>query len=94
MEAHLETSVKVQRQACWAILTLAGSDEISRVILGQGADKHLLKAMMQWRNDSSLQQFACWAISNLALSDEENKLKLKHSGVLEVSKLDCLFGFL
>lgn len=49
MAIHLETSVKVQRQACWALLTLAGSDEIARVIVGQGGDNHIMKAMIHWK---------------------------------------------
>jgi hypothetical protein len=31
MERHLQ-SAKLQRQACWALLTVAGSDEIAREI--------------------------------------------------------------
>lgn len=100
MAIHLQTSVKVQRQACWALLTLAGSDEIARVIVGQGGSDHLMKAMVQWkcvlllfllasptprRYDAGLQQFACWAICNLALADEEIKQKIRHSGILEVT---------
>jgi hypothetical protein len=50
MAIHLETSVKVQRQACWALLTLAGSDDIARVIVGQGGDGHLMKAMVHWKS--------------------------------------------
>jgi hypothetical protein len=49
MAIHLETSVKVQRQACWALLTLAGSDDISRVIVGQDGDAQLMKAMAHWK---------------------------------------------
>jgi hypothetical protein len=49
MTIHLESSVKVQRQACWALLTLAGSDEVSRVIIGQGGEAPLMKAMAHWK---------------------------------------------
>jgi hypothetical protein len=87
MSIHLQSSVKVQRQACWALLTLAGSDEVARVIVGQGGDSQLMRAMGHWKHDAGVQQFACWAICNLALADEEIKQKMRHSGILEVPPL-------
>lgn len=52
METHLQTSSKIQRLACWAILTLAGSDEIARLIIGQGGESHIMRAMTTWKSDS------------------------------------------
>lgn len=46
MEIHLESSPKIQRQACWAILTLAGSDEASREIVAAGGAEKIMKSMV------------------------------------------------
>lgn len=42
-------SVKYQRQACWAVLTLAASDDISRQMVTMGVGTHLLTAMLEHR---------------------------------------------
>ena len=40
---------KLQRQGCWAILTLSGTDEISREIALKGGDTAVLNAMLTHR---------------------------------------------
>lgn len=47
MDAHLETSPKIQRQACWAVLTLAGSDDASRDIVAAGGAEKIMNAMIK-----------------------------------------------
>ena len=40
------TSVKIQRQGCWALLTLAGSDEGARAVSNAGGAAAIMVAMM------------------------------------------------
>jgi hypothetical protein len=47
MESHLETSPKIQRQACWALLTLAGSDDASRAIVAAGGADKMMRSMVK-----------------------------------------------
>lgn len=37
---------KLQRQACWALLTLAANDEISRMIASEGGVGAIIAAMI------------------------------------------------
>lgn len=37
---------KLQRQACWALLTLAANDEISRMIASEGGIGAIIAAMI------------------------------------------------
>lgn len=46
---RFKLSSKYQRQACWAILTLSGSDDISKTIANAGADTAIINAMLQHR---------------------------------------------
>ena len=86
MARHL-TNQKIQRQACWALLTVAGSDTVSREVVGAGGDRALVNAMMEHRFDSGIQQFGAWALGNLALAGEDVKRRLKIGGVLEVCRI-------
>jgi hypothetical protein len=86
MNRHL-SAMKVQRQACWAILTLAGSDEVSRVIIHGGGGQSVVAAMIEHRFDSGIQQFGAWAVSNLALAGDDVRRRLKKNGVLEVCRI-------
>mmetsp|Transcript_16492 Transcript_16492/g.24827 ORF Transcript_16492/g.24827 Transcript_16492/m.24827 type:complete len:194 (+) Transcript_16492:265-846(+) len=87
MAAHRTTSAKIQRQACWAILTLAGSDGVSREIVSQGGDEKIMTAMVLHKNDAGVQQFGCWAISNLALAGDDIRLKIRKCGIMEVCSI-------
>jgi len=42
-------SAKFQRQSLWALLTLAGTDEASRVVVSKGASSCILTAMVEHR---------------------------------------------
>ena len=76
MDRHKENS-KFQRQACWALLTVAGSDDASRMIIQGGAVSAIINAMVYHRHDSGVQQFGCWAMSNIALAGDDIKRKLR-----------------
>jgi hypothetical protein len=43
---RFKESAKLQRQACWAVLSLCGTDEISRTIALRGGDSAILNAML------------------------------------------------
>jgi len=57
---------KLQRQACWALLTLAASDKIAQEILDNGGVESIVGAMVNLSGDTSVQHFGCWALANLA----------------------------
>ena len=82
---RFKASAKLVRQACWAVLSLCGTDEISRNIALRGGDSAILNAMLHHRFDAGVQQFGCWALSNLALSGEEIMRKMKKKGAVEVN---------
>ncbi|KAJ1442991.1 armadillo-type protein [Ochromonadaceae sp. CCMP2298] len=84
---RFKESAKVQRQSCWAVLTLCGSDDISRMIAKQGGDSAIMNAMLTHRFDAGVQQFGCWALGNLALSGEEVCRRLKKKGAAEVCRI-------
>ena len=86
MEKYIE-SAKFQRQACWAVLTLSGSDEICIKIDQCGGASAMVKSMLQHRQDAGVQQFGCWALANMALSGEDLARKLKKKGVVEVFRM-------
>jgi hypothetical protein len=37
------------------------------------------------REDAGVQQFGCWAISNIALASDDIRIKIRDSGIVEVS---------
>ena len=86
MEAHKETAT-IQRQVCWTILTLAGSDDASRDVVASGGASAIVNAMAHHRTDPGVQQFGCWALGNLALAGEDNRRKLRKVGALEVARM-------
>jgi len=49
MMVRYKESAKLQRQACWAVLSLCGTDEISRTVAQQGGDSAILNAMLYHR---------------------------------------------
>lgn len=46
---RFKENVKLMRQACWAMLTLCGTDEISRTVALRGGDSAILNAMLHHR---------------------------------------------
>lgn len=78
---------KYQRQALWAMLTLAATDEMSRLLVNQGANSAILNAMMNHGDDAAVQQFALWSICNLAVAGDDIRRRLKKSGFEELSKM-------
>ena len=49
MMVRYKESAKLQRQACWAVLSLCGTDEISRTVAQHGGDSAILNAMLYHR---------------------------------------------
>ena len=49
MIIRFKESAKLQRQACWAILSLCGTDEISRSIAQRGGDSAIMNSMLLHR---------------------------------------------
>lgn len=84
---RFQDSAKYQRQACWAILTLCGSDEACKSVVASGGDSAVVNSMLRHRNDAGVQQFGCWAISNMALAGDDIARRLKKRGVLEIFKI-------
>ena len=84
---RLSKSAKVQRQCCWTLLTLAGSDDVSRAAVSFGAASAIVSAMISHRYDAGVQQFGCWSIANLALAGDDVRRRLKLVGVLEVCRI-------
>ena len=50
---HHRSSVKLQRQGCWALLTIAGSDEGARAVAESGGIQAVMNAMMDYKYASS-----------------------------------------
>ncbi len=46
MMVRYKEYAKLQRQACWAVLSLCGTDEISRTVAQHGGDSAILNAML------------------------------------------------
>jgi hypothetical protein len=89
MEASL-TNPKVQRQGCWALLTLAGSDETARLVASGGGSRTLMtlvKALLQHPYDAGVQQFGLWAMSNMALAGADIGRRLKKAGAPEICRI-------
>ena len=89
MERHLNSS-KVQRQGCWAMLTLAGSDETARLVAQAGGSRTLMtliNALLRHPGDSGVQQFGLWAISNMALAGSDITRRLKKAGAPEICRI-------
>jgi hypothetical protein len=48
MNNYIENSPKIQRQACWAVLTLAGSDDISGIFMKHDGTASVVRALMKY----------------------------------------------
>ena len=80
-------NMKLQRQGCWAILTLAASDHVSKSIVIGGGGSAIISAMMEHRFDTGVQQFGAWALTNLAAAGDDTRRRLKINGALEVCRI-------
>jgi hypothetical protein len=49
MMVRYKESAKLQRQAAWAVLSLCGTDEISRLVALRGGDSAIMNAMLHHR---------------------------------------------
>jgi hypothetical protein len=86
MDQHIQ-SPKVQRQGCWAILTLAGSDDTGTLVAQAGGGTLVVNAMLSHRLEAGVQQFGLWAICNMALSGGDVTRRLRKGGCLEVCRI-------
>ena len=86
MDAFI-ASPKVQRQGCWAILTLAGSDDTGRLVAQAGGGTVVVNAMLSHRGEAGVQQFGLWAISNMALAGGDVTRRLRKGGCLEACRI-------
>ncbi len=89
MEAF-SLSVKVQRQGCWAMLTLAGSDETARLVADGGGSRALMtliNALLNHPMDPGVQQFGLWATANMALAGADVSRRLRKAGAPEICRI-------
>ncbi|CAM9585820.1 unnamed protein product, partial [Hapterophycus canaliculatus] len=77
---------KLQRQACWALLTLAANDEISRMIAREGGVGAIIAAMINNSEDTSVQHFGCWALANVGLGQADVQKFAREEGAIEAIK--------
>ena len=57
---------RLQRAACWSLLTLAASDAAAREVSEKGGIAAVVAAMTNCSESDSVQHFGCWAIANVA----------------------------
>ncbi|CAM9339472.1 unnamed protein product [Ectocarpus fasciculatus] len=74
---------KLQRQACWALLTLAANDDISRVIASEGGVGAIIAAMINNADDTSVQHFGCWALANVGWGQADVQKFAREEGAIE-----------
>jgi len=74
--------VKVQRAACWALLTIAGDTVAAGRAASDGAVGALLAAMVNFETEEDVQHFAVWGLLNVSLgSDALAKFVVDSGGV-------------
>ena len=76
--------MQVQRQACWALLTLAASDRTAGDVARKGGVKAIVAAMVNFTADPSVQHFGCWALANITWAHEKVRTTAKNEGAAEV----------
>mmetsp|Transcript_39830 Transcript_39830/g.68720 ORF Transcript_39830/g.68720 Transcript_39830/m.68720 type:complete len:113 (-) Transcript_39830:78-416(-) len=75
---------KLQRQACWALLTLAGSEDgCHRIASGGGVDA-ILGALERHQGDAAVAHFGCWALANVAWGREDVQESVRQAGAPEI----------
>ena len=75
---------KLQRQACWSLLTLAASDTAAADITRKGGVSAIIAAMTNCSDDASVQHFGCWSLANLAWDLNAVRLTARAQGGVEV----------
>lgn len=78
---------KLQCQGCWALLTLAGSDEVAEGVVKAQGDRAVIQALLTHAMDAGVQQYGCWALRNLALASEALAQSLKAQGAMELCRM-------
>jgi hypothetical protein len=61
---------RVQRAACWAILTIGGDEASARRVASDGAVGALLAAMVNFEQDANIQHFGTWGLLNISLGSD------------------------
>lgn len=82
-------SICIQTKCCWALLTLAGSDEMCQNIAQRGGIGAVLAAMLNCPDDADVQHYGSWALLNLVMTTHGSKNAPLHEfarqeGVVEV----------
>ncbi|GMH98336.1 hypothetical protein TrVE_jg12919 [Triparma verrucosa] len=85
MEEHLG-SVKVQRQACWALLTVAGDEVAAKRVASDGGVGAVLAAMVNFAAEGDLQGFGLWALCNVAYGSDALARFVAQNGAPEVAQ--------
>ena len=69
MEAHLG-SLKVQKQACWSLLTISGDTAAAQRAAADGSVGAVLAAMVNFISEPDIQHFGLWALTNAAYGSD------------------------
>ncbi|GMI17541.1 hypothetical protein TrLO_g14803 [Triparma laevis f. longispina] len=85
MEGHLG-SLKIQRQACWALLTVAGDEVAAKRVASDGGVGAVLAAMVNFEGEGDLQGFGIWALCNVAFGSEALARFVAQNGAPEVAQ--------
>jgi len=64
------SDARVQKQACWALLTLAASDSLAVQTYEAGGVAALVAALVNCPSDAAVQHFGCWALANLTWNSD------------------------
>ena len=85
MERHLGNA-RLQKQACWAILTASGDPKLARRAESDGCVGALLAAMVNFPSDSEISHYALWGLLNISLGSAELSRAVASSGAAEVAQ--------
>lgn len=85
MESHLGEE-KVQRQACWALLTISADTVAAQRAAADGAVGAVGAAMVNFVSSPDVQQFGLWALSNVAYGSDALAKFVAKNGAPEVAQ--------
>ena len=85
MGTHLGVE-KLQRQACWATLTVAGEENSARRAASDGAVGAILAAMVNFGDHEDIQHFGLWALINISLGSEALAKFVANNGAPEIAQ--------
>jgi len=85
MEGHLGVE-KLQRQACWATLTVAGEERSARRAASDGAVGAILAAMVNFGDYRDVQLFGIWALINISLGSDALAKFVADNGAPEIAQ--------